>query len=287
MLVNALYQIVRAPQGRLGTAAEKATRPWNEESILHAAWYLARASKNRELVDAACTMTLRMSRGKLLEIPTLPSTATPRGVAPRAEARGSFSGRDARSRPRRSSTATSGASPGGPSGHVTAMADPRKVRPNPNEAERLRAVRHRGHQAADRRSVGRPDDLGNAERRGDDGVPRRDPHPRGDFKRAVGGYVEAVAFPLAGSEATTLAERRREARRRAWAYWKADVLCPLACGDWTAGDVLFTGGVGPGGETLALSDAQLAELRHVDRDVHVLLLDVRGARNNRLMSRSC
>lgn len=70
VLVNALYQMsAELHKAGFGTAAEKATRPWNEESILHAAWYLARASKNRELVDAACTMTLRMSRGKLLEIP--------------------------------------------------------------------------------------------------------------------------------------------------------------------------------------------------------------------------
>ena len=59
--------------------------------------------------------------------------------------------------------------------------------------------------------------------------------------------------------------------------WKADVVCPLAWGDWTAGNVAFTGGVGPDGETLALNDAQAAELRRIDRDVRVLLIDERSS----------
>ena len=98
-----------------------------------------------------------------------------------------------------------------------------------------------------------------------------------DLQRAVGGYVEAVSFQLAGSEATMwlheegklVAEHRRN--------WRADAICPLAWGDWTAGDVAFTSGPGRGGETLPLSEAQVVELRRIDRDVHVLLIDVDGS----------
>ena len=35
----------------------------------------------------------------------------------------------------------------------------------------------------------------------------------------------------------------------------------------------FTGGAGRRGETLGLSDAQVAELRHIDQDVCVILID--------------
>jgi hypothetical protein len=94
-----------------------------------------------------------------------------------------------------------------------------------------------------------------------------------EMQRAVGGYVEAVAFPLAGSEATMWINDEGKLVAEPQRNWKADVLCPLTCGDWTAGDVVFTGGVGSEGETLALSSAQVAELRRIDRDVHVLLLE--------------
>jgi hypothetical protein len=97
-----------------------------------------------------------------------------------------------------------------------------------------------------------------------------------DMQQAVGGNVEAVAFPLAGSEATMWVDGEGKLVAEPQRNWKADVLCPLARGDWTAGDVVFTGGVGSEGETLALSDAQAAELRRVDRDVLVLLLDDDG-----------
>ncbi len=60
--------------------------------------------------------------------------------------------------------------------------------------------------------------------------------------------------------------------------WKAGVICPLAWGDWTAGDVVFTGGVGRRGETLVLDEAQVAELRRIDRGVRVLLIDERSSR---------
>ncbi len=102
------------------------------------------------------------------------------------------------------------------------------------------------------------------------GVPRLP-----DLQRAVGGYVEAVSFPLAGSEATMWLNEEGKLVAEPRRNWKADVLCPLACGDWTAGDVVFSGGVGPQGETLALNPEQVQELRRVDRDVHVILLDER------------
>jgi hypothetical protein len=94
-----------------------------------------------------------------------------------------------------------------------------------------------------------------------------------EMQEAVGGLIAPVEFELAGAEATMFVNDEGKLVDRPVRNWKADVLCPLAGGDWTAGDVVFTGGVGPGGETLALSDAQVAELRRVDRDVHVLLLD--------------
>lgn len=105
-----------------------------------------------------------------------------------------------------------------------------------------------------------------------DGVPKL-----AQLQEAVGGYVEAVRFPLAGSEATMWVDGEGKLVAEPQRNWKADVLCPLAWGDWTAGDVVFTGGVGSEGETLALSDAQAAELRHVDRDVFVLVLDDDGS----------
>jgi len=93
-----------------------------------------------------------------------------------------------------------------------------------------------------------------------------------DLQRAVGGYVEAVSFPLAGSGATMWLNEEGKLVAEPQRNWKAEYLCPLACGDWTAGDVVFSGGVGPQGETLALTPAQVKELRRVDRHVHVILL---------------
>jgi Domain of unknown function (DUF3846) len=94
-----------------------------------------------------------------------------------------------------------------------------------------------------------------------------------DLQEAVGGYVEAVRFSLAGSEATMFVNEEGKLVDGPERNWKADTVCPLAWGDWTAGDVVFTGGVGPRGETLGLTDPQVAELHRIDRDVHVLLLD--------------
>jgi hypothetical protein len=105
-----------------------------------------------------------------------------------------------------------------------------------------------------------------------DGVPKLQ-----RLQEAVGGYVEAVAFPLAGSEATMFVDEEGKLVAEPRRNWKADAICPLAWGDWCAGDVAFTGGVGPAGETLALSEPQLAELQRIDRDVHVLLVDDNGA----------
>ncbi|MGO9179269.1 MAG: DUF3846 domain-containing protein [Candidatus Limnocylindrales bacterium] len=99
------------------------------------------------------------------------------------------------------------------------------------------------------------------------GVPRLP-----DLQRAVDGYVEAVRFTLAGSEATMWLNEEGKLVAEPQRNWKADMLCPLALGDWTAGDVVFSGGVGPEGETLALTPEQVQELRRVDRDVHVILL---------------
>lgn len=99
------------------------------------------------------------------------------------------------------------------------------------------------------------------------GVPRLP-----DLQRAVGGYVEAVSFPLAGSEATMWLNEEGKLVADPRRNCKADVLCPMAWGDWTASDVAFSGGVGPCGETLALTPEQVGELRRVDRDVQVILL---------------
>lgn len=94
-----------------------------------------------------------------------------------------------------------------------------------------------------------------------------------ELQNAVGGYVEAVRFSLAGSEATMFVDEEGKLVAEPERNWKADTVCPLAWGDWSAGDVVFTGGVGPRGETLGLTDPQVAELHRIDRDVHLLLLD--------------
>ena len=94
-----------------------------------------------------------------------------------------------------------------------------------------------------------------------------------NLQEAVGGYVEAVSFPLAGSEATMWLNEEGKLVDEPRRNWKADVVCPPPWGDWTAGDAVFTGGVGPEGETLGLNEAQVVELRRIDRDVCVLLID--------------
>jgi hypothetical protein len=103
-----------------------------------------------------------------------------------------------------------------------------------------------------------------------DGVPKLQ-----QLQVAVGGYVEVIDFALAGAEATLWCNEEGKLVDRPERNWKADVVCPMVAryGDWIAGDIAFTGGVGPAGETLGLTDPQIAELRRIDRDVHVLLLD--------------
>jgi hypothetical protein len=100
-----------------------------------------------------------------------------------------------------------------------------------------------------------------------DGIPELE-----DLQNAVGGYVDAIECSIAGSPATTWINDEGKLVDEPERNWKVEVICPLA-GDWIAGNVAFTGGVGPGGETLGLGNAQVAELRRIDRDVHVILLD--------------
>src|ERR1035437_2458452 len=70
VMVHALYAMgLELHKAEPGPAAEKATREWNAETLLHAVWYLARAKKNRELADAYSTITLRMERGERIEVP--------------------------------------------------------------------------------------------------------------------------------------------------------------------------------------------------------------------------
>ena len=94
-----------------------------------------------------------------------------------------------------------------------------------------------------------------------------------ELQQAVGGLVEAVTFSLADPKRRSGSTRKASSSREPQRNWKADAVCPLAWGDWTAGDVAFTGGVGPAGETLALGDGQVAELRRIDNRVHILLFD--------------
>jgi hypothetical protein len=100
-----------------------------------------------------------------------------------------------------------------------------------------------------------------------DGIPELE-----DLQRAVGGYVEAVDFQIAGSAATMWINEEGKLVSDPERNFKADLICLLA-GDWIAGDVAVTGGVGPEGETLGLAASQVAELRHIDRDVCVILID--------------
>ena len=100
-----------------------------------------------------------------------------------------------------------------------------------------------------------------------DGVPEL-----ADLQQVVGGYVDAIECSIAGSAATTWINDEGKLVAEPERNWKAEAICPLA-GDWIAGNVAFTGGVGPEGETLGLSEAQIADLRHIDHDVHVILID--------------
>ncbi|MGD0121709.1 MAG: DUF3846 domain-containing protein [Candidatus Limnocylindrales bacterium] len=105
-----------------------------------------------------------------------------------------------------------------------------------------------------------------------DGIPELE-----DLQQAVGGYVEAVDFHIAGSAATLWINEEGKLVSDPERNFKAELICPLA-GDWIAGDVAFTGGVGPEGETLGLTTSQVAELRHIDRDVCVILIDEGSAK---------
>jgi len=70
VVVMALYQaceVMRAASK--GTTEQKRGRPWNEESILHAVAYLARAPKSRVMADAYSTIKVRLEKRQLLEIP--------------------------------------------------------------------------------------------------------------------------------------------------------------------------------------------------------------------------
>ena len=93
-----------------------------------------------------------------------------------------------------------------------------------------------------------------------------------DLQQVVGGYVEAVTFKLAGTPATMWLNEEGKLVADPERNWKAEAVCPQV-GSWIAGDVAFTGGAGRRGETLGLSDAQVAELRHIDQDVCVILID--------------
>jgi hypothetical protein len=99
-----------------------------------------------------------------------------------------------------------------------------------------------------------------------DGLPELE-----DLQQAVGGYVEAVDFQISGSAATMWINEEGKLVSDPERNFKADLICPLA-GDWIAGDIALTGGVGSEGETLGLAASQVAELRHIDRDVHMILI---------------
>jgi hypothetical protein len=100
-----------------------------------------------------------------------------------------------------------------------------------------------------------------------DGIPELE-----DLQQVVGGYVEAIECSIAGRAATMWINEEGKLVSDPERNFKADLICPLA-GDWIAGDVAFTGGVGPDGETLGLTASQVNELRHIDRDVCVILID--------------
>jgi hypothetical protein len=100
-----------------------------------------------------------------------------------------------------------------------------------------------------------------------DGIPELE-----DLQQAVGGYVEAVDFKIAGSAATMWIDEEGKLVGDPERNFKADLICVLA-GDWIAGNVAFTGGVGPEGETLGLTASQVAELQHIDRNVCVIVVD--------------
>ncbi len=69
VLVNALYQmsVVLRPHEKAVTGAKG--KIWPALQVVHAAWALAKAPKNREVCDLIGTVVLRMQRNQLLEIP--------------------------------------------------------------------------------------------------------------------------------------------------------------------------------------------------------------------------
>jgi len=71
VLVASLWTMAKELQSHAGSgsAAEKANREWDSETLLHAVWYLARTEKNRELADAGSLIYIRQDRGERPEIP--------------------------------------------------------------------------------------------------------------------------------------------------------------------------------------------------------------------------
>lgn len=70
ILVWSLYSMsAEIRKSQQGSAADKATREWESEALMHAVWYLARAPKNRELPDAYSTITNRMKAGERIQVP--------------------------------------------------------------------------------------------------------------------------------------------------------------------------------------------------------------------------
>lgn len=72
VLVNALYQmsveLYKNARGRTERDLKEKVR-WNEESLTHAVWYLAKADKSRELCDQYAVITLRMTKGERIPVP--------------------------------------------------------------------------------------------------------------------------------------------------------------------------------------------------------------------------
>jgi len=72
VLVNALYQmsveLYKNARGRTEREQKEKLR-WNEESLTHAVWYLAKAEKSRELCDQYAVITQRQRQGERLVVP--------------------------------------------------------------------------------------------------------------------------------------------------------------------------------------------------------------------------
>lgn len=84
------------------------------------------------------------------------------------------------------------------------------------------------------------------------------------LQAAVGGYIEAVDLPTADGEITLWVNEEGKLVDQPEVNHVATLIAlPRLGGDLVCGNVVFTGGVGPEGETLGLTEQQEKRLMHL------------------------